>query len=177
MVMSRRLTALALAGCLLAVLPAAANARVTARSKLSTAGLGTIKVGMTKAQAERAGGIRLVYQGPAMHGCRYIRPRNRYIRASFMLIRGRIVRTDVWRRGIRTVSGVRVGDSEASVRRRFAGRLRITPHAYTNGRYLEFIPRDRVDRNRRVIFETTNGRVSAMRAGRLPEVRYIEGCA
>lgn len=132
---------------------------------------------MRKAEAERAGGMRLVYDGPAMHGCRYVRPKNRYIRASFMLTEGRIARVDIWKRGISTVSGIRVGDSERSVRRRFAGRLRVTPHEYTSGWYLEFVPKDRVDRTRRVIFETKNGRVSYIRAGRLPEVRYIEGCA
>ena len=94
-----------------------------------------------------------------------------------MLKKDHVVRVDVTRRGIRTPSGVRVGDSEASVRRRFAGQLRVSHHAYTDGFYLEFVPQDRADRNRRVIFETDRGRVSSIRAGRLPEVRYIEGCS
>ena len=152
-------------------------ARLKPTSKVSTQGLGPVRIGMTKVRAERAAGVRMRYLGGARSGCRYMRPADRGIRASFMLTRGRISRVDVSRRGIATPSGIRVGDSEASVRRRFAGRLRITRHVYSNGYYLEFVPRDRAERNRRVIFETTRGRVGYIRAGRLPEVRYIEGCS
>lgn len=33
------------------------------------------------------------------------------------------------------------------------------------------------DQNYRVIFETHEGKVTAYRAGQLPEVNYIEGCS
>jgi hypothetical protein len=162
-----------------AALPATAwAADLTPRSKVSTAGLGPVKIGMTKARAERAGNVQMRWLGPALGPCRYMRPRDRSIRASFMTTRGRIVRVDVARRGIRTVSGFRVRDSEQAVRDRFAGRLRVTPHHYVRGGwYLEVVPRDEDERNRRVIFETDGERVTYIRAGRLPEVRYIEGCA
>lgn len=154
-----------------------AAARLTSASKVSTQGLGPVRVGMSKARSERAAGMPMRFSGPARFGCRYMEPADRRVRASFMLTRGRVVRVDVARRGIATPSGVRVGDSEASVRRRFAGRLRVSRHEYTDGYYLEFVPEDRAERNRRVIFETSRGRVSYIRAGRLPEVRYIEGCS
>jgi hypothetical protein len=150
---------------------------LTPKSKVSTQGLGPVRIGMTKSAAERAARMPMRYSGPARDGCRYMRPADARIRASFMLHRGRVVRVDVARRGIATPSGVRVGDSEASVRRRFAGHLRIQRHQYTDGYYLEFVPEDHAERNRRVIFETTRGTVGYIRAGRLPEVRYIEGCS
>lgn len=40
-----------------------------------------------------------------------------------------------------------------------------------------FIPRDEEDSNYRVIFETDGQKVVRYRAGKLPEVGYIEGCA
>lgn len=163
-----------------AALAAPATARAPAlkpTSRVATSGLGPVNIGMTKAQAERAAGTRIVYSGDGLGDCRYAMPRNRSIRASFMLIDNRVARVDVFRRGIRTPSGVRVGDSEASVRRRFASQLVLSPHECTNGSYLEVVPRDAKDRNRRVIFETDGSRVTLIRAGRLPEVRYVEGCA
>jgi hypothetical protein len=173
--MRRALLAAAVAAL---ALPATASADLTPRSKLSTAGLGPVKIGMSRERAERAAGMDLVWMGPALNGCRYLRPQDRDVRASFMVRNRRIVRVDVHRRGIRTVSGFRVRDREQAVRDRFAGRLRITPHEYVQGGwYLEYVPRDREDRNRRVVFETDGERVTYIRAGRLPEARWIEGCA
>ena len=168
-----------LAATVVLALPSpAAGASLSPRSKLSTAGLGPVRIGMSRDQAEEAGGVRLEWTGARINGCRYARPRNRSIRALFMVIEGRIARVDAARRGIRTPSGIRVGDSEASVRRKLGDRLRVSPHEYDpNGHYLEFVPRDEEERNRRVVFETDGDEVTYMRAGRLPEVRYIEGCA
>jgi hypothetical protein len=133
---------------------------------------------MTKVEAERAGKTRLVWMGHALNGCRYLRPADRSIHASFMVTGTRIARVDVARRGIRTVSGLRVGDGEQLVRRRFAGQLSISRHEYDpNGWYLEVVPRDRAERTRRVVFETDGRRITYIRAGRLPEARYVEGCA
>ena len=91
---------------LASLLPATARAGdLSPSSRVSTAGLGPVKVGMTKGQAERAGGTRLIWSGRAIRGCRYLRPLDRSIRASFMVVNRWIVRVDVARRGIRTVSG------------------------------------------------------------------------
>lgn len=184
----RRSRLLAAEGSIIAIVGIIGNAALTApatarapalkpSSRVSTGGLGPVAIGMTKRQAELAAGTRIVYDGAGLRNCRYAAPRNDAIRASFMLIDGRVARVDVAKRGTATPSGVRVGDSEASVRRLFGDQLVISRHAYTNGSYLEVVPRDTKDRNRRVIFETDGSRVTYIRAGRLPEVRYIEGCA
>lgn len=158
------------------VIPAAVRGKDTASARVSTDGWGAIKIGMTRREAQRASGIALSQEGRIRNDCSYISPRDPRLRIAFMMTRRRIVRVDVDKRGVPTTSGVRVGDSETFVRRRFGVRLRIEPHIYTNGSYLEYVPRDRRDRNRRVIFETTSGKVTQFRAGRLPEVRRIEGC-
>jgi len=151
---------------------------LTLSSRISTSGLGPVGIGLTKGQAERVARTRIDYQGEGLGNCRYAAPRNRSIRASFMLINNRVARVDVSRRGVSTPSGIRVGDSESSARRQLAGRLEISKHKYVRGGlYLEFVPRESKDSNRRVIFETDGRRITHIRAGRLPEVRYIEGCA
>jgi hypothetical protein len=95
-----------------------------------------------------------------------------------MVIKGRIARVDVARRGIKTPSGFTVGTAAQAIREAFGRRLRVTQHAYNpDGKYLEYVPRDRVEAGRRVIFETDGERVTYIRAGKLPEVRYIEGCS
>jgi len=162
----------------LPVLVVARERALTTSSRISTNGLGPVGIGLTKGQAERVAHTRIVYDGAGLGNCRYAAPRNRSIRASFMLINNRVARVDVSRRGIATPSGIRVGDSETSVRRKLAGRLTVSPHEYVRGgSYLEFTPRDAKDSNRRVIFETNGRRITYIRAGRLPEVRYVEGCA
>jgi len=161
------------------VTPVTARERaLTTNSRISTSGLGPVGIGLTKGQAERVARTRIVYQGVALGNCRYAAPRDRSLRASFMLIKNRVARVDVSRRGVATPSGIRVGDSEASVRRQLAGRLKVSRREYVmGGSYLEFVPREGKDSNRRVIFESNGRRITYIRAGRLPEVRYIEGCA
>ena len=52
-----------------------------------------------------------------------------------------------------------------------------SPHKYTDGEYLTFVPADEKDANLRIIFETNaEGVVVAFRTGQLPEVEYVEGC-
>ena len=55
--------------------------------------------------------------------------------------------------------------------------IRVEPHAYTGpeGHYLVYLAP--VVRMFAVVFETDGTRVTTYRAGRQPEVMYVEGCA
>jgi hypothetical protein len=66
---------------------------------------------------------------------------------------------------------------ETEVLSRYRGRVRVEPHPYMSpeGHYL--VVDDGARRGLRMIFETDGSRVTAVRAGRLPEVDLIEGCA
>ncbi len=171
--------ALAAVAAMAVALPTVAGAgadRVSTDSRVSINGLGPIKIGMTERQAERAGQVSLTGDGSGPD-CRYIYLNQGPTRAEFMLSKSRIVRVDLVRRGVRTTGDVRVGDSESSVRRRFAGRLRIQPTKYIEGGSdLEVRPRDRRERNRRLIFTTDGKKVVYIQAGRLPEVHLVERC-
>ncbi len=163
---------------ILAGLAVAAGARgeVSSSSVVSISGFGAIKIGMTEREAERAGGISLTGTGSG-RGCRYLHPSDKSLKVDLMLANNRIVRVDLLERAIRASGGVRIGDSDASVRRRFAGRLRISGAKFDpNGFTLEVMPRNRSERNRRLIFDTDGAKVNYIRAGRLPEVHYVERC-
>ena len=94
-----------------------------------------------------------------------------------MVVQDTVVRVDVDTTGILTAEGAGVGDTEASVLERYEGRVRVEPHPYTGpeGHYLIVTPPD--ETLGRIIFETDGRRVDRYRAGRLPPVEWIEGCA
>jgi len=79
-------------------------------------------------------------------------------------------------RGARTPSGVRIGSSEALLRRTYSNRLTRQPHAYVRGGHYYFLRRGRAPRWR-IRFDTNaSGRVTQIAFG-ARAVTYIEGCA
>jgi hypothetical protein len=94
-----------------------------------------------------------------------------------MLARGQVARVDVDSAGVRSDAGVAVGDRTARVADAYAGRLVTMPHKYVpGGQYLTVRSTSPPDSLRRMVFETENGRVTRFRAGRMPEVEWIERC-
>ncbi|HEY9825579.1 MAG TPA: hypothetical protein V6D19_09035 [Stenomitos sp.] len=177
-----------------AIPPLSAQPQLSEQSKLVIDGIGPIRVGMTVAEAEQSSGIQLKEQGGrAGNGsCYYLRPQSGPQGLGFMVIsnradqrivrtQDRIARVDVYRDSrITTLSGAKIGDTEAQVRALYPGRIQETPHKYTSdqgGHYLTYVPKDAADQNYRLIFETLNGRITAFRAGKRPEVDFVEGCA
>ena len=97
----------------------------------------------------------------------------------FMMTDGIIRRVDVFPgSSVTTRSGAKIGMTEAEIKGMFGDKIETSGHPYVaGGKYLIFVPVDEQDKNFRVIFETdANGIVTSYRAGRLPEVGWIEGC-
>lgn len=109
-------------------------------------------------------------------GCSYLRPASDP-GTMVMVNEGRVVRVDVDGATVRTVEGAGVGDTEARIRELYAGRVTESPHKYTGGRYLTVTPRAPADSAFRLVFETDGAKVTRFRAGRLPEVEWVEGCS
>ncbi|HET6680860.1 MAG TPA: hypothetical protein VFG84_06635 [Gemmatimonadaceae bacterium] len=158
---------------------AAASISDTAPGVLSELGFGPARVGMTLAEIEAAVGQDLGEAGdPA---CSYVTlhlpPGGDSSGVRLMMVDGRLARVDVSDSSITTEAGARVGDTEVRVLEMYGSRARIQPHKYVeDGRYL-IVPRGPgADSVERLVFETANGRVTAMRGGRLPEVEWVEGC-
>lgn len=141
------------------------------RWRLTRHGFGRLTVGLNRAQMERRTGRKLKFSYNTgscaiwdLRGARGI---------SIMTTRGRLARVGIYRGTWRTITGIRIGDTEAEVRERYP-RLRTRPHPYDpDGQYL-IVPGP----NRRVVLETDgNDEVTSFRGGRMPEIMYIEGCA
>jgi len=140
-------------------------------------GFGPIRIGMTVGEAEQALGDSLTLLGPKMEPCYYVvataRPG-----IAFMIIEGRLARLDVEQQStVQTDAGAKIGDTEDHIRSLYPGHIEVQPHKYTDGHYLIVTPTAPAHGNHRIIFETDGKRVTGYRAGRLPEVQWVEGCS
>lgn len=158
-----------------------AQAKLTNQSKVFINGIGPIRMGMTVAQASQAAATRLVSLNNAAinnKGCFYVKPQGEPNDVEFMLTDGSISRVEVLRNSrVTTRIGARIGDTEARIKSLYPGQIQVTQHKYVPGwHYLTFVPRDSFDRNYRLVFETNGNRVIQFRAGKLPEVEYVERC-
>ncbi len=81
-------------------------------------GIGPVKIGMTLTELNS-----VLHEEPSLtddkdnEGCFYVEPK-KFANASFMIIDGRLARIDIQEAGIKTVTGIIVGDTEAHA---FAG--------------------------------------------------------
>lgn len=176
------LLAAALSGCAPAaekqsVSPSGEDTGVATDSTANARGFGPVRAGMTLAEAEQALGAPLVLLGPRMEPCHYVRIQDRP-GVAFMVIEGRIARVDVESPGtVSTVEGAAIGDPEERIHALYPGRVEVQPHKYVDGHYLVVTPAAPADSSHRIIFETDGRRVTSFRTGRLPEVRWVEGCS
>lgn len=149
------------------------SARVV-RWSVSAGGLGALRVGMTVEQARAALGAPF---GPdSTAGCHHAPIAGAPGRVLAMIVDGRVVRIEVKDSLVATDRGARVGDSEARIDSLYRGAVTVEPHKYTDGHYLVVTPAA-ADSGLRLIFETDGRRVTEFRAGRLPEVAWVEGCS
>lgn len=152
-----------------------------ARPTVGARGYAGIVPGMTLAQAKAASGITFVVDprtspDPEL-GCVFAVPRGRR-QPWLMLTNGRVGRIDVTTRGVPATGGILVGDPATKVAARLgAANVVVSPHKYdADGTYIEVKPKPGGG-GFRLVFETSKGRITQFRGGRLPEVRYVEGCA
>ena len=137
---------------------------------------GSVKIGMTLAEAAKALGVRVVrddgYEGSE---CYYASPAGKFKNVAFMMSGRRIVRIDVNGKEFATDRGAKNGDTEARIKRLYKGQYKISQHEYIDvGHYIEV---KKKGGKYSIVFETDGNRVTSFRAGRLPQVGYIEGCS
>lgn len=170
---------IAIIGGQLSMVSAQALPKLTESARASTYSLGPVRIGMTIPQAAAAAGLQFVQveSGGESH-CKYYQPRKQLQGVSLMVTNGVIARVDIRNPRIKTLSGIKVGDTEERVKSIYGDRIQIKTHPYDrNGHYLIYIPRDLQDRKYRIVFETNGQRVVNWRFGKVEEVNWIEGCA
>ena len=141
---------------------------------VSAGGIGALRVGMTVEEARAALGGE--FDPDSATGCHHAPIAGAAGRVLAMIVDGRVVRIEVKDSLVATDRGARVGDSEVRIDSLYRGAVTVEPHKYTDGRYLVVTPAA-ADSGLRLIFETDGSRVTEYRAGRLPEVAWVEGCS
>ncbi|HEX6912932.1 MAG TPA: hypothetical protein VF142_21160 [Longimicrobium sp.] len=146
-------------------------------------GAGPLRVGMTfdEARAALGGDLRMsdlavgTEEGPD----RCDHPRSGRLPAGVLvMVHGqRVVRVQVDSGSVRTAEGARIGDTEARIRQLYPGRVTVQPHKYTDGHSLVVLPAAAADTTHLLVFETDGRVVERFRAGRRPQVEYVERCA
>jgi hypothetical protein len=168
-----------------------AQTKLTSQAKVTINSIGPVKVGMNIPQVTAAANTRLyVEYGGNDEACYYISGEGDLNGVSFMVTKDEtksrdkyatsdvIARIDIDNPKITTVSGAKVGDTEARIKSLYPGQIKVTPHYNgPQGHYLTFVPKNKAEQNYRVIFETDGQRVTRYRVGKLPEVEYYGGCA
>lgn len=145
--------------------------------QVSVRGIGPIKIGMTLAEARLAtAGTLSAPPAADTASCGFARWPRGLPGLRFMTANGRIVRVDVDSGSTSTVEGARIGDSESHIGDLYSAQFTVTPSKYAKGHTMTVTPRAAADTASRLVFETDGVRVKSYRAGRLPEVAYVEGC-
>ncbi len=143
---------------------------------LTTRGYGPVTPGLSVPQAERLLGtaLRTFENQPLDPDCDHLYPASGHPGISLMVQNGRVTRIGADTPDIATRSGVRVGDTADSVRRRFGDALEIEQHKYDDtGQYFYLWE---PSRQRGIKFEVIGGRVVTTYTGD-PSIRLVEGCA
>lgn len=145
---------------------------------LNEDGLGQIQVGMPLDEAVSMG---LLNENPTMKKeCDFVFPA---VGAgipdgvSVMVVRGKIARIDVDTGSVTTEDGAKIGDTEERIKSVYDGDVQVEPHKYIQGGHYMTVMGDSASAGKAIVFETDGKRVTMFRAGRLPEVKWVEGCS
>lgn len=162
--------------------------KLTSQAKVTVNGIGPVKIGMNLPQVAIYAKLYISYAGNN-DSCYYLEGQRELKGISFMVTKDEaksrqkyitsdsIARIDINNSKVTTIKGAKIGDTEAKIKSLYPGQIKVTPHHYNSkGHYLTFIPKDKAYKNYRIVFESDGQRVTKYRAGKLPEVEYIEGC-
>jgi hypothetical protein len=145
---------------------------------LSEDGLGQIQIGMNLDDAVNMG---LLNENPDMKSeCDFVFPA---VGAgipdgvSVMVVKGKIARIDVDTGSVTTEDGAKIGDTEDKIRSIYDGDVQVEPHKYIEGGHYMTVMGDSTSAGKAIVFETDGKRVTSFRGGRLPEVKWVEGCS
>ena len=144
---------------------------------LNEDGLGQIPVRMN---LDDAVGMGLLNENPNMNSqCDFVFPA---VGAgipdgvSVMIVKGKIARIDVDTGAVTTDDGAKIGDSEDRIKSIYGDDLKVEPHKYNPGWHYMTVMGDSASAGKAIVFETDGKKVTMFRAGRLPEVKWVEGC-
>ncbi|MDP3800647.1 hypothetical protein [Brevundimonas sp.] len=165
--------------------PAAPGPPVSAADKLTAAGYGPLRIGMTLAEVEAALGSDAdpdAVGGPEPEVCDMFRP-ERAPEGMLVMIQNGVL-TSVWlsrNTVVETDRALNIGDAAAEVKRVYGADAEVMPHKYAAAPAEYITVWSTVDHDspaaRGLKYEIGNdGRVQSI-AGGDPSIQYVEGCA
>lgn len=162
---------------LLAVGVAAASLAAAPPPHLTAAGLGPLRIGMTRAQAERAIGTHILLseiESDNVWACAIgtIRSMPHVV----LLLEELRIRVITIGGPLSTADGVRIGSSEAALRRVFGKRAKFDDRPYFGGEPNAHNVIVRLSGRREFLFQTKDGKVDTINLGDRPAIEYWEGC-
>ena len=145
---------------------------------LNEDGLGPVQVGMTLAEAVNMG---ILNDNPNLKKeCDFVFPAAGAgipENIGVMIVKGKVVRIDVDTGSVTTEDGAKIGDTEEKIRTIYDGDVQTEPHKYVSGGHYMTVLGDSASAGKAIVFETNGKTVTNFRAGRLPEVKWVEGCS
>jgi hypothetical protein len=145
---------------------------------LNEDGLGQIQIGMDLSDAVNMG---LLNENPTMKkACDFVYPA---VGAGIpdgvavMIVNGKVARIDIDTGSVTTEDGAKIGDTEDRLKSIYNGDLQVEPHKYLEGGHYMTVLGDSTSAGKAIVFETDGKTVTSFRSGRLPEVKWIEGCS
>jgi hypothetical protein len=142
--------------------------------RVSPTSFGPLQIGQTVAEAAAAVGGGFAAAPDAAPACSYAVWPEAPAGVQVMLVNDTVVRVDVTQAGVTTVELGRIGDNEGRIQSLYAGKMLLAPHKFTAGKYMIVMPPE--DSMHRIVFETDGKVVTEFRAGREPEVEWVERC-
>lgn len=138
-------------------------------------GVGPVTFGMTIANVEKVAASRLLLDGPAATatGCQVMHLERGPAGLTFSIAKGVVERLDV-REGsaLRTRSGIGVNSTVDQLQKAYGAQAQKHP----DGTTWVYVPKDAVDADYRVVFETDGTKVLRYRAGKVPLVLAPAPC-
>jgi len=177
------LVAVTALGCRAREKPAADSTPVTAPAAspwtVTNAGAGVLRIGMTREELSRDLHAELPKNTSADSDCAYHAVPGIPKGMRTMWVAGTLARIEILAPGLATDRGAQVGDPESRIDSLYHGSVTSTPAKYDpKGSYLVVRPSAPANSSRRIVFETDSShRVTRYRAGREPEVEWVEGCS
>jgi len=120
-------------------------------------GVGPVKIGMTLIPLSAALHQELAADERDVQGGFHLKASG-HDNVSFMIIDGHVARVEVAAPGVRTSTGIQVGESEAQVHRH---------RTLRDGRFSQCYG---------IRFETDKGKITMFYAGNYDAIQYVEGC-
>ena len=144
---------------------------------LNEDGLGQIQIGMTLDEAANMG---LLNERPDIkQACDFVFPAvgaGIPFGVNVMVVKGKVARIDVDTGTVTTEDGAKIGDSEDKIKSIYGDELKVSPHKYIEGGHYLTVLGDSASAGKAMVFETDGKQVTMFRAGRIPEVEWVEGC-